>query len=207
MITARLRTAALLARAPGIALLRDALLNHPQLDLCAVVTHGQLPKAEGGGERSELAQFRRLCESGGVPLMVADGPKAKDLGSVLPTGEIDLLISLSWRYILPQSVLDRFRHGCLNLHRGALPTYAGAKPVQRAIEAGETRVAITCHEMVEEVDAGRIYAEVWADISPMKAGDTAEAYAEVVKTAITPLYAPLAMTAIAAKMASLDLAR
>lgn len=206
MTRARLRTVALAARDPGIALLRDGLLKHPDLDLCAVVTHGLLPKAEGGGERAELAQFRQLCESGGVPLIVADGATAKDLGSLFPSGPLDLLISLSWRYILPQVVLDRFRHGCLNLHRGALPTYAGAKPVQRAIEAGETRVAITCHEMVEEVDAGLIYAEVWADIQPLKAGVTAEAYAEDVKLAITQLYAPLAVTGIAAKIASLGLA-
>jgi len=203
----RLRTVALVARDPGLVLLRDALIGHPNLDLCAVVTHGQRPKDEGGGQRAEVALYEAACKAAGVPLIVADGAKAKALETLLPAGPLDLLVSLSWRYILPAAVLTRFKGGCLNLHRGALPAYAGAKPVQRAIEAGERRVAICCHEMVEEVDAGEIYAQVWMDIAPLKAGQTAAVYAEDVKLALTPLYAPLGKAAIAAKLATLGFVR
>jgi len=195
-----LRTVALLARPPGLLVLRDALLDQPDLDLVCVFTQGRLPKAEGGGVPPDLDRFRELCQLARIPLQIVDGPQAKDIGPLLPTEALDLMVSLSWRYLVPPHVLHRFRLGCVNLHRGALPTYAGAIPVQRALSAGERRIAITAHEMIEEVDAGEKIAEVWVDVAPLGQSDDVEARAERVKAALEPLYAPLARLALRAKL-------
>ena len=195
---ARLRAVALLARVPGLEVLRGALIGNPQVELVAVFTHGRRPKAEGSGARPELAEYRQACAGARVPLHVLDGPQARDLENHLPDEELDLLLSLSWRYILPKPVLDRARIAAINLHRGALPAYGGAEPVRRAIEAGERRVAVTAHRMVEAVDAGPVLAEAWLDIDPLPAGRTAAGYAEDIKGRLVPLYAPLARKAIAA---------
>jgi methionyl-tRNA formyltransferase len=195
-----LRTVALLAREPGLAVLRGALLDDPHLDLIAVATHGRLPRAEGGGPRREAEEYRRLLDPRGVPLLVADPPQSRDLGRLLPE-RADLLISVSWRSLVLTDVLDRFDVGAINLHRGALPAYGGAEPVRRAIEAGETRMAITAHHMTPEIDQGAEIARVWLDIPPMRAAVLAADYAEDVKAAMVPLYAPLARLAIAAIVA------
>jgi methionyl-tRNA formyltransferase len=199
----KLRTVALLAREPGLLVLRDALVGHPRLDLVAVFTHGKLPKAEGGDVRPEAARFAEMCAAKRIPLVLADQTEAKDFSGQLPSGDLDLMISLSWRYLVSQSILNRFRGGCINLHRGALPAYAGAKPVEKAIMAGEKRVAITAHEMTAEIDAGERIAEVWYDLPPCPTGRGAADHAEHVKTSIYPLYAPLARLAIEAKIANL----
>jgi methionyl-tRNA formyltransferase len=203
MSASRLQTVALLARESGLALLREGLLHRQDLELRAVFTHLHLPKSEGGGVRPEVAEFRSLCKAAGVPLVLTDAPAARDIGPDLPVmGELDLLISLSWRYLVDQAVLDRFRLGGINLHRGDLPLYAGAIPVQRAIEAGEAKVAITAHAMTAEIDGGRILGKAWLDIGRPPAGVTAEAHAETIKAALLPLYAPLAGQAIVAVKAS-----
>lgn len=200
--TSRLRTIALLARTPGLLVLKHALLRHPALDVSAVVTHGRLPKAEGGGDRSDVDQFRDLCHASSVPLIIADGAEARAVGGLLPKGPLDLLVSLSWRYVVPKEVLDRFAWGCLNVHRGALPKYAGAIPVQRAIEAGDTRFAITAHEMTPEIDAGETIAQVWLEPdSDVLLGESSIA-AEQVKTRLEPLYAPLVTLALESRLAS-----
>ncbi|MGH7126586.1 MAG: formyltransferase family protein, partial [Stellaceae bacterium] len=98
-------------------------------------------------------------------------------------------------------VLDRFAIGAVNLHRGALPAYAGAEPVRRAIEAGETRVAITAHHMSPEIDQGAEIARVWLDIPPKSPSASTSEYAEHVKSALVPLYAPLARLAVASVLA------
>ncbi len=198
----RLKTVALLARPPGVAVLRDALIGHPGIELAAVLTHARRPRSEGGGERPERAEIEAMCRGAGVAFAAVDPPEARDIGPLLPPGPLDLLICLSWRFVLAPEILARFGLGGVNLHRGALPNYAGALPVQRAIEAGETRVAITAHEMAAEVDAGAPDAVAWMDIPPAPSGADAAEHAEMVKHALTPLYAPLARLAIAARLAA-----
>ncbi|MBM3565537.1 MAG: hypothetical protein FJX42_05435 [Alphaproteobacteria bacterium] len=192
----RLRTIALLGRIPGLHVLRDALIGNPRIQLIAVYTHGHRPKAEGGGERPELADFRRVCARENVPLRVLDFPEARTVERHFPEEPFDLLLSLSWRHILTPAALVRPRVAAINFHRGDLPTYAGAEPVRRAIEAGEKRIAITAHRMIEDVDAGEVLDTVWMDIEPMPNGMTSAAYAEDVKKCLIPLYAPLARKVI-----------
>ncbi len=196
----RVRTVALVARKPGLAVLREALLTDPALELVAVATHGRLPKAEGGGPRREVEAYRSALQGSGVPLLVVDPPQSRDLGRLLPE-RADLLVSVSWRSLVLADVLDRFALGAVNLHRGALPAYAGAEPVRRAIEAGEARVAITAHHMTPEIDQGAEIARVWLEIPPKRPSASAAQYAEHVKSALVPLYAPLARLAIGSVLA------
>ncbi len=189
---------ALLAREPGLLVLK-ALLEQPTYELRHVYTHGNTPKTEGGAERPELAAYRALCHEHKIALTILDYPDYTKLehyivAEALPAPH--LLLSLSWRGIVSPAVLNIFDR-CINLHRGALPGYAGAEPVRRAIEAGERRVAITAHQMVEEVDAGEIIAQCWLDIAPKPQHMDASHYAEIIKQQLYPLYAPLALEAIA----------
>lgn len=197
----RLRTVALLGRTTGLSVLRETLLDHPALELTGVYTHGRLTRAEGDGVRPELDLYEQTCRDRGIPLHVLDLPEARELDVRLPPGRIDLMVVLSWRCILPGSVLRRCERAAINLHRGALPAYRGALPVQRAIENGESRVAITAHHMVEEVDAGAPIAVVHLNIAPLPDGMDSAAYAERVKPRLHGLYAPLAHLAIEAVLA------
>ena len=192
-----LRTVALLGRETGLAVLRDALLDNPRIDLAGVITHGKLPKAEGGGVRTELARYQALCAKHGVPLTVLDHPEALRVEEHLPDG-LDLLVVLSWRFILRPAALAKPRIGGINLHRGVLPEYAGAEPVRRAIEAGETRTAITAHHLAEIIDAGPEIARVWLDMPPPPMPMSSVEQAELVKARLVGLYAPLARLAIEA---------
>lgn len=188
----------MLGRLPGLRVLRDSLLRHPEIELAAVFTHARLPRSEGGGLRPEWSDFQALANLHGFPLIALDGAEARDLARALPQEPLDLMVSLSWRYLVPSPVLGRLRRASINLHRGVLPAFAGAEPVRRAIEAGETRVAITAHHMAEEIDAGRVIATVWLDIAPRPPDLSASNYAEQVKLRLTPLYAPLLDLAITA---------
>lgn len=195
-----LRTVALLAREPGLLVLKDALLGNPLIDLCALYTHGRLPKQSGGGLRPDLAEYQAVCAHHGIPLKTIDFSEKERLTELVPLHRADLLVVLSWRMIVSPIVLSSVG-AAINIHRGALPDYAGGLPVQRAIEAGERRVAITAHHMAEEIDAGPAIATVWMDVDPLPVGGDAAAYAEIVKARLLPLYAPLVRLAITAAKA------
>ena len=193
-----LRTVALLGRETGLSVLESALLNNDAVDLAGVITLGNLPKSEGGGRRPELAAYERLCDNNHIPLTVLNFPEALNVEQYLPEN-LDLMVVLSWRFIIRPAALERLAVGGINLHRGALPSYAGAEPVRRAIEAGEARTAITAHWLAEEIDMGPELARVWLDL-PMagtSSGSSAE-QAERVKKSLFSLYAPLARLAIEA---------
>lgn len=198
----KLRTIALLGREAGLRVLQDALLTDSSLELALVCTHGHLPRAEGGGPRPELQDYRSACAEAGIPLAVLDGPEARRVEDHLPAGPLDLLVVLSWRHLVSPAALARFRLGGVNLHRGALPGYAGAEPVRRAMEAGERRIAITAHRMTDNLDDGPEVARAWLDVSPLADGAASSDAAEVVKARLLPLYAPLARLAVAAAQAS-----
>ena len=70
-------------------------------------------------------------------------------------------IAVSWLYsqILYPEDLARYAVGTLNMHGGKIPHYRGANVLQWAIINGENELGITWHEMVEQVDAGTIWAE------------------------------------------------
>lgn len=193
----KLRTVGLLAREPGLRVLEEALLPSPMVDLLAVYTHARCPKLEGGGPRPERAAYQTLCTRANVPLIALDYADSHLLEDLVRAHQADLLLALSWRTILSAGLLASVKTA-VNLHRGALPDFAGAFPVQRAIEAGMSRVAITAHHMVEQVDTGPTIAMVWMDIAPPPPTDNAAAYAERVKERLLPLYAPLALLALSA---------
>ena len=88
----------------------------------------------------------------------------------LPAIEFDYLFSVANLTVLPEDVIARPARLAINFHDGPLPRYAGLNATSWALMAGETRHAVTWHEMTSTVDAGRIVRQVEFDIAP---GDTA----------------------------------
>lgn len=66
----------------------------------------------------------------------------------------DIVIVVAYGKILPQSILDIPRYGCINVHGSLLPKFRGAAPVQRCIIDGETVTGITTMYMDAGMDTG-----------------------------------------------------
>lgn len=77
----------------------------------------------------------------------------------------DLILTMAYGQIIPQGLLDIPRLGCLNIHGSLLPKYRGAAPIQRAIINGETITGVTLMEMIDKMDAGKMYAKEQCEIS------------------------------------------
>lgn len=66
----------------------------------------------------------------------------------------DVMIVAAYGLILPRSVLDIPRYGCINIHASLLPRWRGAAPIHRAIEAGDSETGVTIMRMEEGLDTG-----------------------------------------------------
>lgn len=70
--------------------------------------------------------------------------------------EIDLMLAVSWRYLVPENVRSVASKGAYVFHDSLLPEYRGFSPTVWAIMNGEKYTGATLFEMVEEVDSGGI---------------------------------------------------
>lgn len=69
----------------------------------------------------------------------------------------DMILCMAYGQIVPLPFLELAPFGALNLHVSLLPQYRGAAPMQRAIMDGLEATGISLMEMVEKMDAGRVY--------------------------------------------------
>lgn len=69
---------------------------------------------------------------------------------------VDLLLMVSWRYLVPSEIYRRARLGAYVFHDSLLPRYRGFAPTVWAMINGETETGVTLFEVTDEVDAGDI---------------------------------------------------
>lgn len=78
--------------------------------------------------------------------------------------EPDLIITAAFGQILPKSLLDGPKLGCINVHASLLPKYRGGAPIHQAIIDGEKETGVTIMYMVEKLDAGDMISQVTVPI-------------------------------------------
>jgi methionyl-tRNA formyltransferase len=132
-----------------------------RLGLSPVVVYGHAP-GRGDWQPSLAGVARRL----GLPYFqdvdFGAGPEVARLASFGP----DIIISLYYRDLLPDAVLETARFGGINLHGSPLPLYRGRAPVNWMVLNGETTGGATLHVMTRRPDGGPILGQKTFPIGP-----------------------------------------
>ncbi len=195
---ARIRTVALLARKPGLLIL-DELMTNPMIHLLKVITHMNLPKGEGGLTRPESREYQQKCLTAmpNIKLGHADGADecARVADQFRTLAPIDLLLVCNWRAIVPKEALDLAVYA-VNIHRGDLPKYPGARPILQALKAKEELFGITAHNMTPEIDQGEVIGKVFWQARP-KHDETIEDAEARIRNEMEHMYVPLVRRVIA----------
>ena len=71
--------------------------------------------------------------------------------------EADILITCAYGQIVPMGVLNAPKKGCINVHGSLLPHLRGASPIQSALFEGLDETGVTIMEMIDKMDAGRMF--------------------------------------------------
>lgn len=139
-------------------------------EIVAVVTGKDKPR--GRGNVMTPTAVKALALEHSLPVYTPDSLKGEDFAALLNEINPDLIAVVAYGKILPKSVLDYPKHGCINVHVSLLPKYRGAAPMQRAIINGEKETGVTIMYMAEGVDTGDIIA---TEAFPIGAEDDFEA--------------------------------
>ena len=121
----------------------------------AVYTQPDRPS--GRGRRLTASPVKTYAIDQGIPVYQPASLKDPDAVEQLAKIEPDLLIVAAYGLLLPQSVLDIPKRGCVNVHASLLPRWRGAAPIQAAIAAGDTETGICLMRMEAGLDTGPVF--------------------------------------------------
>ena len=123
------------------------------------------------------------------------------LTDVWESQPVDLMLAISWRYLIPASVYERACLGAYVIHDSLLPAYRGFSPTVWAMMNGEDHTGATLLEMVDDYDAGAIIGQERVPIGPDETiGDVMEhvtgAYVRLLRAHLPALLAGTAARAV-----------
>lgn len=128
-----------------------ALLNSTH-KIIAVYTQPDRPS--GRGQKLTASPVKELALQHHIPVFQPKTLRDPEAQEVLKNLHADLMIVVAYGLILPKTVLDTPKYGCINVHGSLLPRWRGAAPIQRSILAGDTETGITTMQMDEGLDTG-----------------------------------------------------
>ena len=137
-------------------------------EVVAVYTQPDRPAGRGRGLTPSPVKLEAVQR--GIPVYQPENFRSAAARAELRALQPDLMVVVAYGLILPQSVLDIPEHGCWNVHASLLPRWRGAAPIQRAIEAGDTRTGVCLMQMEKGLDTGPVLLSQAIDIGADETG-------------------------------------
>ncbi|MDH5409333.1 MAG: methionyl-tRNA formyltransferase [Gammaproteobacteria bacterium] len=119
-----------------------------------VAVYSQPDRPAGRGRKLKASPVKQLALDNNIPVEQPLSLKSDEEQAKLATYQADIMVVAAYGLILPKTILETPRLGCLNIHASLLPRWRGAAPIQRAILAGDTETGITIMQMDEGLDTG-----------------------------------------------------
>ncbi|MBQ7337412.1 MAG: methionyl-tRNA formyltransferase [Clostridia bacterium] len=137
---------------PDFALFSLRALVESGENVIGVITQPDKPR--GRGYELQPPPVKKYALASGLPVYQPTTLKGDDFAALLAAVDPELIIVVAFGKILPRSVLDYPKYGCINVHGSLLPEYRGAAPMQRAIIDGCTMTGVTTMYMADGIDTG-----------------------------------------------------
>lgn len=137
-------------------------------NVSAVFTQPDKPKNRG--HKLQMTPVKEFALEKGIevfqPLSLRKGEDGERSAEKLRELNPDCIVVVAYGQILPKSVLDIPKFGCVNVHASLLPRYRGAAPIQRCIMEGERITGVTTMYMAEGLDTGDMILKEEVAIPP-----------------------------------------
>ena len=130
--------------------------------------------ARGGRRGLEMRKtpVHLAADSFGIPVFTPTTLRDLEAQKTFNSLAAEVAVVAAYGLLLPNSVLETPRLGCINVHASLLPRWRGAAPIQRAIMAGDTQTGVDVMRMDAGLDTGPIAMREVVPILPEEtAGD------------------------------------
>jgi len=130
-----------------------------------VITQPDRPS--GRGRKICESPVKTLAMKAGIPIYQPERVRGVEVIEKVRSYGAQFAVVVAFGQILPQSFLDIFALGTLNIHGSLLPKYRGAAPIQRAILAGESETGVSIMLLDAGMDTGPVLSQKAVAVSPV----------------------------------------
>jgi methionyl-tRNA formyltransferase len=142
----------------------QGLVSSPDFQVVGVVTQPDRPK--GRDLKLQPTPVKELALKENLPVLQPEKARNEAFIGELGAWAPDLIAVAAYGQILPKSILDLPRFGCLNVHTSLLPKYRGPAPIQWAILNGDAETGVTIMKIAPALDTGDMLAQESTPIRP-----------------------------------------
>ncbi len=141
---------------------------HQSCELVGVYTQPDKPRGRGNQVTPTPVKARALELGLPVfePAKIRDPQVIEQLQSWAP----DVILVVAYAKLIPTTILELPRLGCVNVHPSLLPKFRGAIPVQASIMAGESETGVCTFFMDEGYDTGDVIHYHTTPLGPSETG-------------------------------------
>ena len=139
-------------------------------EVVAVVTQPDKPK--GRGKAVLMTPVKEKAIEYEIPVYQPVKVRDPEFVELLKTMAPDAIVVVAFGQILPKSILDLPKYGCVNVHASLLPKYRGAAPIQQAVIDGEKESGVTIMRMGTGLDTGDMISRIVVPIAKDETGGT-----------------------------------
>lgn len=125
-------------------------------EFAVVGVYTQPDRPKGRGMKLVPSPVKETAVAAGIPVFQPESFRQPETVEALQALKPDICAVVAYGRILPQSVLDIPRYGCINIHASLLPSYRGSAPYQWAVLDGCAKTGVTAMYLTKEMDAGDI---------------------------------------------------
>ncbi len=145
----------------------EAIVNAGH-EVALVVT--QPDKAKGRGKKVCYTPVKEKALEHDLPVAQPEKVREETFVEQLQAIAPDVIVVVAFGQILPESILNIPKYGCINVHASLLPAYRGAAPIQWAVIDGLTESGVTTMYMEKGLDTGDIILQSKLSLAPDETG-------------------------------------
>lgn len=102
-------------------------------------------------------EIQRTAEAHNIPVHLPTS--SKELKEVCSQFTSDVAVLIAYGRIVPQSVIDMFSRGIINIHPSLLPKHRGPTPIESVILQNDHETGVSIMQLSKEMDAGPVFAQ------------------------------------------------
>ncbi|MDO8571076.1 MAG: methionyl-tRNA formyltransferase, partial [bacterium] len=133
------------------------VLIKADLKPCAVVTQPDRPT--GRKQIIEETPVKKMALAHAIPVLQEEKINTPECIEKITSLKPDLIVVVAFGQIIPQTILDIPKYGCINVHPSLLPKYRGASPLQETLLKGDMETGVTIMLMDAKMDHGPILSQ------------------------------------------------
>ena len=130
-----------------------------------VAVYTQPDRPAGRGNKLHASAVKEYAVAAGLPVFQPAKIRTEEALAEFRSHSADVAVVVAYGRILPETWLNAFPNGAINVHFSLLPKYRGAAPVNWAIANGERESGVTTMMMDAGLDTGDILLQRSTGIS------------------------------------------